>query len=138
MPNIKVSSLRRRFKLLGIAQACGARFDLYSWDHKSKSSVFRDFLELLQQHEWVKSEYRWDIYGEDVIAANEYWSPTAVTDRPPSYSEALKCARFIHRCERISWGTPWSQALRDGVIDWILRGLQLQSTGSHASCEASV
>ena len=122
----QIDQLKKRFELLRIAQKRGESFDLCSYDHRPASEVFRDFLTVLNAEQWFDVENRWDIpFGEDVDAAHAYWAPEAVVARSPSFREALQCARYIHRCERVMFGSPWPQALDKGVIDWILSGIQL-------------
>lgn len=127
--------LRMRFKLLRMSQERGALLELTSHGNESKSSIFRDFLALLNHHNWRNPEHRWEAqFGDDVRAAKAYWSPEALAARPPTYSEALRCARYVHRCEHVGNESPWPKALHGGVIEWILLGLQMPSTtdsGTH-------
>lgn len=111
--------LRQHLKVLRQSQDRGAHFDICTWDHQPRTPIFREFISALMAHDWLTESYRWDVVEDP----HEYWAPETVVKREPSYTEALQCARYVHRCERLSHGSPWPQALAEGVVDWIMAGL---------------
>jgi hypothetical protein len=118
------SMLRNKLTMLRQSQARGAWFDMCTWDHEPRNPVFQDFLRLLHEHDWCSDIYRWDIgYDEDPDGVIAYWQPKTVVLRPANYVEALRCARYVHRCERLMSGSPWPQALNYGVVHWIMDGI---------------